>query len=155
MPASGEEPARRVRVGGRDPEARKVLDRPVGAVGGDGRGEPAPAIPEVADARELGAGFAQQVDTGDPEVRDAVADELDDVVRADEQDVQVEVLDARDQAPIVLLEDEARVVEQPQRGLDEPSLVRDREPQAFGHFRPCPGPRGSHPRRGSATRRYG
>ena len=69
-----------------------------------------------------------------PEVRDAVADELDDVVRPDEQDVEIEVLDARDEAPVVLLEDEARIVEQPQRRFDEPSLVRDRQSEAFGHF---------------------
>ena len=129
-----EEPAGRVRVGRRDPQAGEVLDRPVRAVGRDGGGEPATAVAEVADAGEFGPGLAQQVDAGDAQVGDAVADEFDDVVRPDEQDVEVEVLDARDQASIVLLEDEARIVEQPQRRFDEPALVRDRQSQAFGHF---------------------
>ena len=127
-----EEPAGGVRVGRRDPQAGEVLDGLVRRVVRDGRGEPAAAVAEDADARQLGAGLAQEVDAGDPEVGDAVADELDDVVRPDEQDVEVEVLDARDQAAVVLLEDEAGVVEQPQRRLDEPALVRDREAQARG-----------------------
>ena len=70
---------------------------------------------------------------GDPEVGDAVADELDDVVRPHEQDVEVVVLDARDEAPVVLLEHEAGVVEQAQGRLDQPALVRDGEPEALGH----------------------
>ena len=104
-----------------------------GAVGRHGGGEPAAAVAQVADARELGAGLAQQVHAGDAQVRDAVADELDHVVRADEQDVEVEVLDARDEAPVVLFEDEAGVVEEAQGRFDQPALVRDGQPQALGH----------------------
>ena len=73
------------------------------------------------------------------EVGHAVADELDDVVRPDEQDVEVEVLDAGDEAPVVLLEDEAGVVEQRERRLDEPALVRDREAEALGLIASVPG----------------
>ena len=73
---------------------------------------------------------------GDPEVGDAVADELDDVVRADEQDVELEVLDARDEAAVVLLEDEAGVVEQLERRLDHPPLVGDGEAEALPHRSP-------------------
>ena len=73
------------------------------------------------------------------EVRDAVTDELDDVVRADEQDVEVVVLDEGDEAPVVLLEDEAGIVQQAQRRLDEPALVWDREAQATGHRSPATG----------------
>ena len=50
-------------------------------------GQPAPPVPEVPDPRELGTGLGEQVDAGDADVGDAVADELDDVVRAHEQDV--------------------------------------------------------------------
>ena len=98
------------------------------------------------------------------EVGDAVADELDDVVRAHEQDVEVVVLDARDEAPVVLLEDEPGVVEQAQRRLDEAALVRDRRGaggaligrprRGRGRCRPatrrraCRASRGSRPRRG-------
>ena len=98
-------------------------------VGRDGGREPAAAVAELADPRQLGAGLGQQVDAGDAEVGDAVADELDDVVRAHEQDVELEVLDARDEAAVVLLEDEAGVVEQAQGRLDQPALVRDGQPQ--------------------------
>ena len=81
----------------------------------------------------------EEVDAGDPEVGDAVADELDHVVGPDEQDVEVVVLDERDEAPVVLLEDEAGVMEQPQGRLDEPALVGDREAQAAGHRSPATG----------------
>ena len=43
------------------------------------------------------------------------------------------VLDARDQAPVVLLEDQAGVVEQAERGLEEAALVRDGEAEALSH----------------------
>ena len=156
MPSLLEEPARGVRVGRRDPQAGQVLDGLLRRVVRDGRGEPAAPVAEVADARQLGAGLGQQVDAGDPEVGDAVADELDDVVRAHEQDVEVEVLDARDEAPVVLLEDEPGVVQQAQGRFDQPALVRDGQPQALAHrSRPfprrrwsCRGSRGSRPRRG-------
>ncbi len=85
------------------------------------------------DDRQVRAGLDEQVDTGHPEVRDAVADELDDVVRADEEDVEIEVLDPGDEAPIVLLEDEPRIVEEGEGRLDQSALVRDREPEAVPH----------------------
>ena len=128
-----EEATGRVRVGRGDPQAGQVLDGLLGRVGGDGGRQPATAVAEGPDARQLGAGLGQQVDAGDAEVGHAVADELDDVVRAHEQDVEVEVLDARDQAPVVLLEHEARVVQEPQGRFDEPALVRDGQPEAFPH----------------------
>jgi hypothetical protein len=43
------------------------------------------------------------------------------------------VLDAGNQAAIVLVEDQAGVVEQPQGGFDHPSLVRDGEAEALPH----------------------
>ena len=61
-PALLEEPARGVRVGGRDPQAGEVLDRLLRGVVGDRGGEPAPPVAELADARQLGAGLAQEVD---------------------------------------------------------------------------------------------
>ena len=124
----GEEASCGVRVGGRDAQAGQVRrSSRYGAVGRDGGGEPAAAVAEVADPGQLGAGLGQQVDAGDPEVGHAVADELDDVVGPDEQDVEREVLDACDEAAVVLLEDEPRVVEQRERRLDEAALVGDRE----------------------------
>ena len=130
MPLALEEAAGGVRVGRGDAEAGEVLDRLVGRVVRDGGGQPAAAVAELADPGQLGAGLGQEVDAGDPEVGDAVADELDDVVGADEQDVEVVVLDARDEAAVVLLEDEAGIVEQPQGRLDQPALVRDGEAEA-------------------------
>ena len=65
-----------------------------------------------------------------PEVGDAIADELDHVVGPDEEDVEIEVLDARDEAAVVLLEDEAGIVQQGERRLDQPALVRDGETEA-------------------------
>ena len=105
----------------------------------DRGGEPAAAVAERPDLRQVGAGLAQQVDAGDAEVGDAVADELDDVVGPDEQDVELVVLDERDEAAVVLLEDEAGVVEQAQGRLDHPALVRDGEPQASAHRSPATG----------------
>ena len=104
-----------------------------GGVIGDGGGQAASTVAELADPGELGAGLGQQVDAGDAEVGDAVTDELDDVVRPHEQDVEVEVLDARDEAAVVLLEDEAGVVEQAQRRLDHPALVGHGQPEALPH----------------------
>ena len=133
MPSLGEEAAGRVRVRGRDAQARKVLDRLVRGVVRDGRREPAAAVAEVADARQLRAGLGEQVDAGHPEVGDPVADELDDVVGPHEQDVEVEVLDARHEAAVVLVEDQPGIVEQPQRRLDQPALVGDGEAEALAH----------------------
>ncbi len=130
-----EEPAGGVRMGGRDPQTGQVLDGPVRRVGGDRGRQAAATVAEVADTRQFGARLAQQVDAGDPQVGDAVPDELDDVVGPDEQDVEVVVLDARDQAPVVLVEDEARVVEQAQGRFDEAALVRDGQAEALGHSR--------------------
>ena len=134
-----EEPPGGVRVGGRDPQAGEVVDDLVRRVVGHGRGEAAAAVAQRPDPRQLGAGLAQQVVAGDAEVGHAVADELDDVVGAHEQDVEVVVLDERDQAPVVLLEDEAGIVQEAKRRLDQASLVRDRQPQARSHRSPVTG----------------
>ena len=85
------------------------------------------AVPERPDARELGAGLGEEVVAGDPEVGDAVPDELDDIVRPDEQDVEVEVADARDETAFVILEHEPGVAEQRDSRLDQAALVRDRQ----------------------------
>ena len=42
------------------------------------------------------------------------------------------------EAPVVLLEDEARVVEQGEGRLDQPSLVRNGEPHSVAHQRSSP-----------------
>ena len=134
-----EEPAGRVGMGGRDPMTGEVLDRLVRRVVGDGRREPAPSIAERSDHGQLGAGLVEEIDAGDAEVSHPVADELDHVVGPDEQDVEVVVLDQRDQASIVLLEHQAGVMQQPQRRFDEPALVGDGEAQAAGHRSPATG----------------
>ena len=43
------------------------------------------------------------------------------------------LLDTRDEAPVVLVEDQARVVQQRQGRLDETALVRDRKAEAVAH----------------------
>ena len=124
--ALGEEPTGRVRVGGRDAHAGQGLDRLDRRVRRHGGGEAAAAVAQLADHGQRRAGLGQQVDAGHAEVGHAVADELDDVVGPDEQDVQVEVLDPGDEAAVVLLEDQAGIVQQGQGGLDEAALVRGR-----------------------------
>ena len=133
MPSAFEEPAGGVGVGGRDAQAAQVLDGSIGRVVRDGGRQAAAAIPELADPRQLGAGLRQEVDAGDPEVGDTIADELDDVVGPDEQDVEVMVLDAGHEAAVVLVEHEPGVVEEPQGRFDHPSLVRDGEAEALPH----------------------
>src|SRR6185503_17135664 len=91
----------RVRVGGRDADAAQVTELAIRAVGGDGGGKPALAVAEGAESRQFRAGLREEVLPGDPEVGDAVADELDHIVRADEKDVEVEVPNPRDEAPLV------------------------------------------------------
>ena len=130
MPRSREEPASDVGVGRGDSDAGQVLEGLVRRVCGGRGGEPAAAVAEVADAGQFGAGLGEQVDARDADVGNAVADEFDDVVRPHEQDVEVEVLDARDQAAVVLLEDEARVMKQGERRLDQAPLVGDGQSEA-------------------------
>ena len=137
--AIGEEPTRRVRMSGRDAQAGEVVDGGQLRVVRDCRGETAAAVAEGPDLRQVGAGLAQEVEPGDPEVCDAVADELDDIVGPDEQDVELVVLDEGDKAPVVLLEHEARVMEQAQGRFDHPALVRDGESQATAHRSPAIG----------------
>ena len=48
------------------------------------------------------------------------------------------VLDACDQASVVLLEDQAGVVEQGECRLDEATLVRDGQPEAVARHRSTP-----------------
>ena len=57
-----EEPAGGVRVGGGDAQAGEVVDGLVGRVGRDRGREPAAAVAELADARQLGAGLGEEVD---------------------------------------------------------------------------------------------
>ena len=60
--ALGEEAAGGVRVGRRDAQAGQVLDRLVRRVGRDRGREPAAAVAERADARQLRAGLGEEVD---------------------------------------------------------------------------------------------
>ena len=110
-------------MGGRDAEAGEVLDRAIAAVRRHRGRKPALAVAERTEPRQLGPGFGQEILAGDPEVGDAVADELDHVVRPDEQDVEIEVPNAGHQAALVVLEDEARVSQQLDARLDEAALV--------------------------------
>ena len=57
----GEVASRGVRVGGRDTQTGEVRDRLVGRVRRDGGFEPAVAVPELADLRQLRAGLGEQV----------------------------------------------------------------------------------------------
>src|SRR5439155_22028110 len=109
------------------------LDRLIGCVARHRGGQPTAAIAEPADDRQLRAGLGEEVLSGDPEIGDAVADELDDVVGPDEEDVERVVLDARDKAAVALLEDEPGVVEEPEGRLDEAALVRDCEADPVPH----------------------
>ena len=111
-----------------------------GAVVRDGGGQPAAAVAErrgrAAARRRSRSSRSMPVM---PEVGDAVADELDDVVRAHEQDVEVEVLDARDEAPVVLLEDEAGVVEQARGSARRAGPCWGRPGGGDGHRSPATG----------------
>ena len=139
-----EEAAGGVRVGGRDAQAGQILDRLVRRSPSGRRRRAGTGHSRASRRRGSSAPVsARRSIAGDAEVGHAVADELDDVVRADEEDVEVEVLDARDEAAVVLLEDEAGVVEQRERRLDEPALVRDRQAEPSR-----PSSRSSAPRRG-------
>ena len=115
------------------PAGRPGPRRPGTAIIRDGGSEPAASVAEVADPRQLGARLGQQIDAGDPEVGHAVAHELDHVVRAYEEDVEVVVLDARDEAAVVLVEHESRIVEEAQGRFDQPALVGDGQPEAVSH----------------------
>ena len=129
--------------------------------------QPAAAVAETADDGEVLLGFGKQVGTGDPEISDRVAHELDDVVRADEEDVEIDVLHPAHEAAIALLELEAGVVQQAKGGFDQPALVGNRQghpPRAHARAsaawagasgyvvprvrEPSRGRRGSHPPRG-------
>ena len=132
-PLAREEAPRDVGVGRRDAVAGELGDRLVRGVGRHRGGKPAATVPELAHDRQLRARLGQQVAAGDAQVRHAVADELDHVARAHEQDVERVVLDARHEAAVVLLEHEAGVVEERQRRVDEAALVRHREPEALPH----------------------
>ena len=111
------------------------------AVGRHRGSETALAVAERSEPGQLGTGLGQQVLAGDPEVSNPVADELDDVVGSDEEDVEIEIADPRDEASLVLLEDEAGVAEELDRRLDQAALVRDREAQALATLQ------GGHPSR--------
>ena len=128
-PRLGEEPPGDVGVGRRNAAAGQVVNVSMRCADRDGRGEAAAPEAEKADGRQVDAGLAQQIDARDAEVGHAVADELHDVVRSDEEDVQVVVLDAGDQAALLLREDEPGVVQEGHRGLDETPLVGHRKPQ--------------------------
>ena len=113
-----------------DSGAGEVLEGLVRRIGGRRGGQPAAPVAEVAQPRQLGAGLGDEVDARDADVGHAVADELDDVVRAHEQDVEIEVLDARNEAAVMLLEHEAGVMEECERRIDESTLVGDGQAEA-------------------------
>jgi hypothetical protein len=122
------------RVGGGDSQSGEILQPARRGVGRNGRRQAAAAIAKLPDARQLRAGFDQEVDAGDAQVGHAVADELDDVVRPHEQDVEIEVLDASHQRAIVLFEDQPGVTQELHRRVDEAALVGDGEAEAVPHL---------------------
>ena len=158
--ALGEEAAASSAGGPSRPAGRRGPRRPGRASRRDRDREPAAAVAERPDDGSSAPVSRQEIEAGDAEIRDAVADELDDVVGPDEEDVEVEVLDPRDEAPVVLLEDQAGIVEERERRLDEAALVRDRRggggpsslgPAGTGSFRlrlARSSASGSRPRRG-------
>ena len=118
-------------MGGRDAEAREVVELAEGAVGGDRRGQPALAVAEGPKPGQLRPGLGQQVLARDAQVGDAIPDELDHVVGPDEQDVEIEVPDAGDEASLMLLEHKTGIAEQLDGRLDETALVRDGQAEPF------------------------
>ncbi len=104
-----------------------------GESAGVGRHEAAAPVAQLAEHRKIDAALGQDVAARDARVGDAVVDELDDVAGPHEQDVERVVLDACDEAAVVLLEDEAGIVEQAQGGLEEAALVRDGETETLPH----------------------
>ena len=100
---------------------------------GHGGRQATAAVAKIPEHRQVGAALGEDVHAGHARVRDAVGDELDHVAGAHEQDVQRVVLDARDEAAIVLLEHEARIVQQAERRLDQPALVGDGETESLPH----------------------
>ena len=154
MARSLEPAAGGARVGRRDAEPGEILDAPLGRH----RWAPRPSAGSARSRAERTTGrstsdFGEEVGAGDPQVGDAVADELDDVVRADEEDVEVDVLDPAHEAPIALLEDEARVVQQV-RGWARPAgPCWERRGSSAARSRRAPAaPRGSRPPPGRPCR---
>ncbi len=123
-------------MGRGDPQAPEILDPFDAAVGGYRNREPAPAVAEASRDRQRRAGFSQQVRPRDPEIGHRVGHELGDIGRPHEQDVEVHVLNPRHEAAVVFLEHEPGIVEQGERRLDEPALVRDCQAQTFAHQSP-------------------
>ena len=114
-------------MGRGNPEAGEIGDVVLRSIREHGCRQPAAPVAKGPHDRQVTVGLRQQVAAGDPEVRHAITDELDDVVRPDEQDVERHVLHVADQASVALLEEEAGVVEQRERGLHEASFVGDCE----------------------------
>ena len=133
MPCVREEPAGDVGVRGGDPDAGEIRDGLVGRVRGRGGDEAATPVAQLAEHRKVDTALGQDVAARDARVRDAVVDELDDVAGSHEQDVERVVLDARDEAPVMLLEDQAGIVQQAEGGLEETALVGDRETETLPH----------------------
>ena len=97
---------------------------------GHARLEPARAEAEAKHLVDVGAALAHQVEPGDPAVDDAVLDVLGNVGGADEQDLDRCVpARKRERALPRLLGAEARVLEQVERGIAQPALDRDGDPQ--------------------------
>ena len=118
---------------GRDSKASQVLGGAERRVVWDRESEAAPAVAQVMDLRHLRSRLGDEVQPGDPKLGNAVAHELDDVVCAHEQDVQVEVLNSCDERPLAGLEDEPGVAQQADGRLDQSALVRNGKTQAAGH----------------------
>ena len=109
----------------------------IGGALGHGQGQPAAPEAELEQRLDVGAGLDDLVLAGDAEVDVAGRRPHGDVVGAGEQQVEIEVVGVRVQRAPGRLELDAGVAQQPRRGLREPALRGQREPQqaAARHLR--------------------
>ena len=118
---------------GGDAQTRQILGGPEGGVVRDGERQAAAPITELANERRVRARLGHQIQPGDAQLGDAVVDELHDVVGPDEENVEVEVLDARHQRPLAGFKDEPGVAQQPDRRFDQSALVWNGQAEAASH----------------------
>ncbi len=117
--------------GGDAPAGELVQGHQVGGVGNRG-GEPAAAVAEGDEDFEVGPVLGEEVDAGDTQVGHPVGDQLGDVLGANEEQVDVGVVDLDRQGALGDLEGEAGGGEELLGGVLEAALVGDGEPDG-GH----------------------
>ena len=127
----------RARIGRRDPAALEIGERGDRSALRDGQREPAAPEAELEQRLDVGAGLDDLVLAGDAEIDVAGGRPHRDVVRAREQEVEVEIVGVGVQRAARRLELDAGVGQQPRGGLGEPALGGQREPEqaAARHLR--------------------